>query len=342
MRRRRVLLAIVALAATAGLASASALAVSGGALGTADASHPCPGTATAQASGGTLTVTLPSDACAGLPVQVTTLTSSGAPVGAGTATVSGRTAVVTVATTGAVQAVATVNGWALPLTWSSTGPIYPSSAAISLTDVTWDLVRNNPIQVCFHGTVTTSSPTPVPWALTIDLGQAPFNGADAGGLSLQGADGWRYQVDPDRPTAGYAQIVGSAGDGRETIVAGQTYRVDVCDYGLPAGVDTPSAYTVSTAQGSPWSGRTACLDTTITGNGTSIFYVGWSAQVDMAPAIARLAQANHTANAWSYGSTDWMVQRTQTSATTFAVTARAPADVAGTGSFTFTICAVSN
>jgi hypothetical protein len=337
-----VLLGIVLLASAAGLASASALAVSGGALSTADASHPCPGTATALASGGTLTVTLPSAACAGLPVQVTTLTSSGTPVGAGTATVSGRTAVVDVATTGATGAVATVNGWALPLTWTSAGPIYPESPAISLTDVTWDLVTNNPIQVCFHGTVTTSSPTPVPWALTIDLGQAPFNGAESRSLSLQGTDGWRYKVDPDQPAVGYAQIVGTARGGRETIEVGQSYRVDVCDYRLPPGVDTPSAYTVSTAHGSPWSDTTACIDTTITGNGTSMFYVGWSAQVDMAPAIARLAQANHTASAWSYGSNDWMVERSQTSATTFAVTARAPADIAGTGSFTFTICAVSN
>lgn len=49
----------------------------------------------------------------------------------------------------------------------------------------------------------------------------------------------------------------------------------------------PSAYTVSAAQGT-WTDTQACLATTITGNGSSSFYFGWRAQIDMAPAYQRI------------------------------------------------------
>lgn len=340
MRARVVLLGVVLLAVAVGWAAAASLAVTGGQLSVAESAHPCPGTASASASGGSVTVTLTSAACAGRNVHLTTLTSAGGAVGSGSATVSGSTALVSVSTAGAVGAVATVDGWTLPLTWTGTGPIYPGTPGVALTQISWDLLTNNPTQACFHGTVTTTSTTPIAWALTVDLSQAPFNGAAPGGLSLQGADGWRYRINPNQPSAGFAQVVGRPSGGRTTIVAGQSYRVDLCDYSLPAGVDTPSAYTVATAQGTPWGPTQACLDTTVTGNGTSPFYVGWSTQVDAGPALARLVETGQPANAWTFGSNDWMVQRTQTSASTFEVTSTGPSTVAGTETFTFRICAV--
>ena len=162
--------------------------------------------------------------------------------------------------------------------------------------------------------MTTTSPTPVPWALTIDLAQPPFNGANQNTLSSSGR---RRLALPDRPRPAVGRVRADRGPerpcGRETIVAGQSLRVEMCDWNLPAGVDTPSAYTVATRPGARRGPpRNACLDTTVTGNGTSQFYVGWSAQVDMAPAIARLAQAGQCADAWTFGGTEWMVQRTQT------------------------------
>ncbi|MCV2394891.1 hypothetical protein OEB99_11270 [Actinotalea sp. M2MS4P-6] len=341
--RRAVVVVLVALLACAGLASASSLGVTSSGITSVSASHPCPGGATAVATNGTVTVTLPSAACDGLTVQLTTLTSAGGSVASGSATVTGTVAAVPVATTGATAAAATVAGWPLTVTYAaaSLGPVSPANQATVLTDVTWDLVSNNPTQACFHGTVTTTSATPVEWALTIDLSVAPFNGVSHNTLQLAGVDGWRYRIGPNQPSPGFAQVEGTNNGGRRTIVAGQSYRVDVCDWSLPAGVDTPSAYTVTTAPSpTQWTTTKACLDTTVTGNGTSQFYVGWTAQIDLAPAVARLAEGGNVRDAWAYGETEWMVTRTQTGPTTFTLASTAPSTVAGTGTFTVTTCAV--
>lgn len=340
--RRAVVLVAAFLAVGLGVAAASSLDVTERGLTATSVTHPCPGGATAVASGGAVTVTFASAACDGMPVQLTTLTSSGSTVASGSATVAGAVATVPVATSGATSAVATVAGWPLTVAYSGAGagPVYPADAETTLTDLTWDLVSNNPTQACFHATVTTTSAIPVAWGLTIDLSQAPFNGASHNGLQLAGGDGWRYRIAPNQPSPGFAGIEGTHNGGRRTVVAGQSYRVEVCDWSLPAGVDTPSAYAVQTVPSTTqWTTTRACLDTTVTGNGTSTFYVGWTAQVDMGPALARLAEGGGVRDAWTYGATEWMVSRTQTGPNTFTVRSTAPSTVAGTGSFTFTTCA---
>jgi len=343
VRRVLVLVGVAILAVGVGLAAASSLAVAGRGITETSATHPCPGGAAAVAAGGTVTVTLASTACDGMSVQLTTLTSSGSAVASGTATVSGTVATVPVATSGATSAVATVAGWPLAVAYAApaAGPVSPANPDTTLTGVTWDLVSNNPTQACFHGTVTTTSSVPVVWGLTIDLSQAPFSGASHNSLQLAGSDGWRYRIAPNQPSPGFAGVEGTNNGGRRTIVAGQSYQVEVCDWSLPAGVDTPSAYTVQTTpSATQWTTAWACLDTTVTGNGTSQFYVGWTAQVDMAPAIARLAEGGGVRDAWTYGANEWMVTRALTGSATFTVTSTAPSTVVGTGSFTFTTCAV--
>ena len=343
MRRAMIAVGVALLAVGVGLASASSLGVRAVGATAVTAGHPCPGRATAVASGVAVTVTLASSACDGLTVQLTTLTSAGAGVASGSAVVSGSVAVVPVTTSGATSAAATVAGWPLSVSYTtaSPGPVYPGTPDTVLTDLTWDLISNNPTQACFQATVTTTSATPVAWALEIDLSQPPFNGASHNTLQLTAADGGFYRIAPNQPSPGYAQVEGTNKGGRRTIVAGQSYRVEVCDWSLPAGVDTPSAYTVQTTPSTTqWTTTRACLDTTVTGNGTSRFYVGWTAPVDMAPAIARLAEGGGVRDAWTYGANEWMVARTQTGPTTFTVTSTAPSTVAGTQAFTFTTCAV--
>jgi hypothetical protein len=337
-----VVLAIVAaVAVTVGVGAASALPVAGATLTTVTTTHPCAGTAGLAGGGSTLTVTLPSSGCAGRTVNVTLTSASGAVVGSGSATVSGNAATVTLPTTGAVAAAATVDGWHLGTTLSltPTGPITPGNPSTTLSDITWTLITNNPTQTCVAVDVTTNSPTPVAWAADVDLAQPPFNGAAPGGLSIQGVDSWRYQLAGNVPSAGKARLTGTAAGGRANVVAGTTYRVTLCHWNLPPGVDTPSAYAVTTTQGT-WTPTKACLDTTITGNGTSTFYVGWTTTVDMGPARAHLASTGHSRDAWTYGPGEWAVNRTSTGPSTFAVSSTGPSTVAGTQSFTFTTCAV--
>ena len=343
MRRAMVGLGVALLAVGLALASASTLTVGGSGISAATVGHPCPGPGTAVAAGATVTVTLASAACDGLTVDLTTIASSGAGVATGSAVVSGSVAVVPVATTGAASAAATVAGWPLTISYTAEAPgaVYPGTPDTVLDDLTWDLISNNPTQACFQATVSTTSTTPVEWALEIDLSLPPFNDTNHNTLQLAGPDGWHYRLAPNQPSPGFVQVEGRNSDVRRTIVAGQSYLVEVCAWNLPPGVDTPSAYTVSTTPSSTqWTTTNACLDTTVTGNGTSQFYVGWTTQVDMAPAIARLAEGGGVRDAWTYGATEWMVARTQTSPSTFTVTSTAPSTIAGTQSFTFTTCAV--
>src|SRR5690606_29176556 len=60
------------------------------------------------------------------------------------------------------------------------GPVYPGNPETGLVSIDWTLLTNNPIQVCFEATVTTTSSENVPWVLTLDLAQPPFNGATTG------------------------------------------------------------------------------------------------------------------------------------------------------------------
>lgn len=135
--RSHVLRIVVALLDVAiGWAAASSLVVSSGGRSVHDVTHPCPGVAAVTAEAGAVRVALPSAACAGSTLHITTLTTAGVLVGSGTALVSGGTAVVGVPTTGATDAAATVDGWAPPLTWAGSGPVFPGTPGIALTDVT--------------------------------------------------------------------------------------------------------------------------------------------------------------------------------------------------------------
>lgn len=247
-----------------------------------------------------------------------------------------------------VAVVATLDGWDLPVTWSYTplapvGPIYPGNGDTVTTDLEWTSITSNPVQGCFSVDVSTTSTTPVVWRITLDLARAPFNGATTG-YSIQGSDSWRYAQYAATPSAGYLQIGGTAdvSAGRRTIVAGQTYEVSVCHWSLPPGAQTPSAYSVSTVQGT-WTAARACLVTTVTGNGSSQFYVGWTVQLDMQSAVNRLQSAGRTFDALTYSANH--SEQTWTPApgvgpNAFTVVSTSAANIRLSQSYVFETCAV--
>lgn len=321
-------------------------------LTTAGYDHPCPGQATATVTdAGHIAVTLPSTDCDGLDLTITITDADSRVVAAGTAPVLTDKVTVPVppfTPAEGMTAAATINGWGIPTTWTHTGPstppgpVNPGAPSVVMTDIEWTLVTNNPVQACFTAHVTTTSTTPMDWSLTIDMSRPPYNGADPRVLQLSGQDSWRYTLHRDTPEPGIVTVTGSANGGRTTVVAGQEHLVDVCAWTLPEGVQTPGAYTVTTvpASGADWTDRRACLVTTVTGNGTEPFYFGWTADVDMTPAIDHLAEAGRQLSAYAYGSNEWMLTRTPTD-TGFVVTSRSPANIHDTGTFTFLTCAVS-
>lgn len=239
-------------------------------------------------------------------------------------------------------------GWPVAATWvppAAAGPVYPGPDGSAFdTTVTWDLTNaTSGQQACFTIRVTTRSTTPIVWSAYIDTTQAPFNGARTG-YSLQGDESWKYQLGAPT-TAGLIRVSGRTDVWQpyDTVVAGQVRTVSVCNYSLPGAVVTPTAYTVSFAQGT-WTDREACVVTTVTGNGTSPFYVAWQTPVDMTAAVARLRSAGGSPDAWRYGGEEWRLDRTLVPSLAgpyvFQTTSRTASNIVGTQSFSFSTCVV--
>ena len=305
MARRRTGPAIAALLllgalATASVASAASISVDAGAMDTFTVGHPCHGTlaATTPTTTGTVsTVSVtPPAACAGRTVAVAVNDGTVVRNGTATAPASGS---VTVTLNGAytpsttTQVAATASGWHLDTSWSytppappATGPIVPGNAQTVITDIAWTQPAQN--QVCVDVTVTTNAASSW-WRVDLNVNQPPFNGATSG-YQLDG----NVQFIPGSGTAvgGVLGIEGSnPGWGR--LNPGATRTFEVCHWGTPAPADLPSAYTVTYSQGT-WTDVEACVLATITGNGSSEFYFGWSVPIDMTAAYQRIQSAGNT------------------------------------------------
>ena len=299
-----------------------------------------------------VTVTGLSGTCA--TGRVILATSAGAVLLDGTGTVAGGafTATTTTSFTAPTESTARVfvagDGWPVAAAWSppaAAGPVYPGPDGSAFdTTVTWDLTNaTSGQQACFTIRVTTRSTTPIVWSAYVDTTQAPFNGARTG-YSLQGDESWKYQLGAPS-AAGLIKISGRTDVWQpyDTVVAGQVRTVTVCNFSLPGAVVTPSAYTVSSAQGT-WTDREACVVTTVTGNGTSPFYVAWQTPVDMTAAVARLRSAGGSPDAWRYGGEEWRLDRTVVPSLSgpyvFQTTSRTASNIVGTQSFSFSTCVV--
>jgi hypothetical protein len=222
----------------------------------------------------------------------------------------------------------------------STGPVNPGDGSTVLTDIEWTLVTNNPVQVCFVATVSTTSTTPVPWSLRMDLTQAPFNGVTSGfGIDDVAGNGYAWKLGVTYDTAAMtATVAGKTGVNQPltTITSATTLRFKVCHYGLPPGVQTPSAYTVAYANSPAWTPTRACVTATVTGNGSSRFYVGWTAVLDMAAARASLAHFS----GWSSPTGNLgQLTRTDLGGDRFRFESETAASIAGTQTYVLTYCA---
>lgn len=303
MARRRSGPAIAALLllgalATASVASAARVSVNAGALDTFTVGHPCFGTlaATTPTTTGTsssVEVT-PPEACAGRTITVAVNDGTVVRQGTTTAPASGSVIVTlsgayTPSTT--TQVAATVSGWHLDTSWSytppedpppATGPITPGNDQTVITAIDWTISNSN--QACAEVTVTTNTAQNSWWRVNLNIDQAPFYGATSG-YQLGGGP---VEFVPGSGTAvnGVLGIQGS-NNGWGRLSQGSTRTFTVCHYGLPSPPDDPSAYSVTYSQGT-WSDTQACVRATITGNGSSEFYFGWSAQIDMTPAFERI------------------------------------------------------
>ncbi len=303
-RRRRAVVAVLlvlGVLATAGIASAASLNVRTASLGAFTASHPCPGTlaattTTTTGTASTVQVTAPA-ACASRLLRVAVDDGSVVREGTVTAPASGSVTVTLNGTytpsTGVVVA-GTVDGWSLAATWAytppappTTGPVTAGTSWTTIPSLTWPTLVNGR-QACFAVTVSTSNTGgQEEWALVLDTNQRPFNGATTG-YQIGGADGGRVRFASTTPTAGRLTIVG-IGDDRK-LRSPDSLSFSVCNYGTPAPAYDP-ALTYTVTQSAPSTDWSPCTTVTVAVTGTPLFYAGWRADVDMAPAIAAIRAA---------------------------------------------------
>jgi hypothetical protein len=186
---RRLVALVVAVVAVAGLglASATGLGVAGAGTEGSTVSAPCQGTAIVAPVGAVdvqpgqpgyegVSVALPSGCAGSRPVQVTLLQGASALVSAA-GQVSGTATLATSAyyAQQVTEAVATLDGWNLPVTWSFTPPatcqVTSGGGDCAATVTLWTGTRNggSSSALYFDVWVTTTSTSWVTWTVTFDL-----------------------------------------------------------------------------------------------------------------------------------------------------------------------------
>lgn len=296
-----------------------------------------------------VTITGDLGSCSGGNVSIYLEDASGTVLFSAPVVISGGTGVATGPSftppaTGDGGVVLGMDGWLVNALWTYTepepepeGPVYPGNPETGLIEINWTLVTNNPVQACFDARVSTTSTSPVEWELEMDLSKAPFNGKTSefqvdnapGGPNI----GWMLRLDYDVPNL-KVRIYGTGAS--QTVTAGNELLFRVCNWQLPPGAQTPSAYTVDIQQ-TTWTDARACYRVTVRGNGSSIFYFGHTFEIDMTPARQRLSSFGRYDNP---SNNLWMVTRTDLGSNRLRFESSSPANLVGNQEFVFDYCAV--
>lgn len=201
-----------------------------------------------------------------------------------TLTTTGTTVTVPSYTVSRAAGVAlTIGTWGVPVTWvvpaGSGGPVTPG-AGTSFGTLQWTLVNESGSQACV--VVPVSGAAGTVWQIDLHLDQRPFNGLTTGsGFVL--SDYNTAKLVSTTPQNGILSVVGKPG--WETLKAGQTLSISICNWNLPFPAYDPAltyTQTLGAVTGDRW---TACLPVTVGVTGTPQFYAGWRTDVDVTPLL---------------------------------------------------------
>jgi hypothetical protein len=209
-------------------------------------------------------------------------------------------------------------------------PVVPPSgenAATNITAVTPS--QTSATGACLTITVTGTSSTPQAWQFTVDYSQPPFYGT---------APSLDHQTKLASQTGTVLTLVGKGSS--QTVSNTQTLNILVCSYSGVVPQDEPSAYSVATqVQGATWTSTKACVDRTVTGNGTLPFYFGWSTTFDMTTAINLVKTSDAGAPRVFVFHADPTVPANYTpGTTTYAMTSGSGDPISGSGTFVAELC----
>lgn len=148
-------------------------------------------------------------------------------------------------------------------------------------------------QQCVAITITGTSSTLQPWSLELAYSAPPFYGAAptiSTNVVVSADSGGAYTI-VGRQRPGNTMTY-HAESNNWRLSSAQSITITACLSATATAPDRPEAYSVSEPVQSTWTDTRACLQRTVTGNGTYPFYFGWSAAFDMTTAIARITAAD--------------------------------------------------
>jgi len=161
--------------------------------------------------------------------------------------------------------------------------------------------------VCTEVHVTGASATARPWAVRVNLAVAPWYGSATNRVQTNGTASIAVENAGSLLLTGLTHRGGFDPRTNNTPLTNQrTALVTICNYNAPPPPATadPSWYTVTQTRG-VWTTTQACVVVTATTTrsdlGSSPFFYGWTATVDLAAAKARIVDAGRTLNyvGWS-------------------------------------------
>ncbi len=199
--------------------------------------------------------------------------------------------------------------WGTPPTPTNEGGISPGNPHTVINDIVWTI--NGSRQFCTEVVISGATATANHWAINIDLTQPPFYGVNSNQVNTNGTG----VVTTTSATT--VRITGNSANNRNSpwnpqwnntpITSAQVARLTICIYNAPVPAPPPTStgwYTVSTGRGT-WTDTKACVVTTVTSTKTDLanypYYFGWTTQLDLSAAKARILSAGNVLNfvSWS-------------------------------------------
>ncbi len=201
------------------------------------------------------------------------------------------------------------------------------NSATSITTVTQSNTTNQ--SDCLTMTVTGTSSTPQAWGFSVDYSKPPFYGTQPV---------TDYQTTVVSNTGNVLKLAGSGT--YATLTNTQTLNILVCAYSGVHPTDQPSAYSVSAqVQGAQWTSTQACVDRTITGNGSLPFFFGWSTSFDMTAAINLVKTSDPGAPRTFIYNSNTLTPSTYTAGTTtYGMVSTYGNSVSGSGTYVAELC----
>lgn len=177
-----------------------------------------------------------------------------------------------------------------PVDWRA--GVQPANSQTKVLSVEVTVTSTNAF--CMNISLTGTTSTPSPWALTVDTSLPPWYGRAAklwSSESVTFADTstsvWTVNGNGGPPTGRKSSPWNNTWN-NSWISAGHVYNWSLCESSMQAPPNRAEAYTATVVRSTTpgeWGGTKNCMVATMQGTGAYPFYAGWSQTIDMTAAV---------------------------------------------------------